>query len=375
MRNFIDLLEDDAGYTYLYRGDASNVEKYEIDKTEDFLALFGYGIYLTNSHEVAKDYTVKGSPEVIFPPPSDDDNYNSANRLLIGFIVNLMLNNGFKEAKQKMIEKYSFGGVRNDFKYASPEWHAREEEIRQMREADMNAVKHEYIQKAFAEYKKLKKTMKIAKLTTGEYVFVKNKRSAIISKFKVPNAYIERVLHADRPLSDAGVEVVRDLYKRAYKRFAEDDNAILDLRTLKPSKDLNKMNSFDEFVRDYKKYGSRYAWTDDNRKMGGKGENPSLDMFMNGTHSGHSAFKTDRATQKFVIESFQKLGYVGFEYEGGTKLTGTGTRGGGKHLHRAFVFWDEEAINSFREENHPYQDRNIGSIDRNFDTSNVSAYI
>lgn len=53
------------GFTTLYRGDSSDYKIHSLSKG-DHNALFGQGIYLTNSKRIAGDYTVKGNQDVIF---------------------------------------------------------------------------------------------------------------------------------------------------------------------------------------------------------------------------------------------------------------------------------------------------------------------
>lgn len=365
MRHFINILEDsEQGYTYLYRGDSTMIDKFDIDKTTEWFALFGYGIYLTSDPQVARDYTVKDDDNVVF---SDrDEPYMSSSELIKGYIAKLANDAGFQQAQKTLLDKYA--RQMDKATYDEKGRYIKDEKNRKQAQDSINEewlkarldLIRSYVLIAKKEFKKLKPSFKMIKMTTGEFRLVKANRPAVISTFRVPNSYIDKVLHTERPLSDDMIELVRRAYQRTHPRFAADPTATLDLRTLKSKNDGDsEFETFDDYLDNYKKHGSRYAWSPDNRKIGGTGENPSLDAFMNGTHSGHSAFKATREIQTDLIKDCQSLGYVGFEYDGGTKITGSGTRGGGKNLHRAFVFWDDAAINSFRVENHPHTDDDL----------------
>jgi hypothetical protein len=59
------ILENNAEYLTLYRGDSSDIGTHSLDKG-DIDALFGQGIYLTSNKRIAGDYKLKGSNEIIF---------------------------------------------------------------------------------------------------------------------------------------------------------------------------------------------------------------------------------------------------------------------------------------------------------------------
>lgn len=44
----------------------------------------------------------------------------------------------------------------------------------------------------------------------------------------------------------------------------------------------------------------------------------------------------------------QEIGYIGLEYQGGIRLTGTMARGSGDHLHRVFILWDAPMVNRYK---------------------------
>jgi hypothetical protein len=358
-------VENAENYTYLYRGDSTMIPYFNIKKT-DANALFGVGIYLTDNPEIAKDYTIKGSNEIVFQADGDQS-FDSPKKLIQEYLVKLANASGFQEEAKELKQFYEakihnkHGYYDDEGKYqATPKNEL--EKFRKEMENEWNIARtklvRKYVEMAKKIFKQNKQHLKITKLTTGEYVFVNTNRKAVISKFKVPNLYIAKTLHGDRPLDNRMIQVVKNIFARNFNGFSNDKK--IDLRTTKSENSENYFNTFDDYIKDYKTHGSRYAWTD--KIFGGKGENPSLDVFMNGTHSGYHVFKNN--DQENIIKDFEAAGYVGIEYDGGVKLAGNGSRGGGNNLHRAFVFWDEEKINSFRVEEHPYQDDELGEIEK-----------
>ena len=66
-----------------------------------------------------------------------------------------------------------------------------------------------------------------------------------------------------------------------------------------------------------------------------------------------------------------KLGYVGLAYDGGVRGAGTANRGGGGILHNAYVFWDEEAVHSFRVGTAPDKDDEVGELEKGIRVNKV----
>lgn len=182
--------------------------------------------------------------------------------------------------------------------------------------------------------------------TMGEYRLVRKDREGYVTRFDIPESYLERTLHAERPLPEKAIAIIRKLWfdslaKNGYKDPA---NMKIDMRDA-----YGNFRTFDEWVHAYQKSGVDFAWADDDdegRIAGGKGALPDLNTIWHGTHFGGSWFY-DKTNLANFIAAMQEAGYVGLEYDGG-KRVGQNVRGGGGILHRAYVFWDDNAINGFR---------------------------
>jgi hypothetical protein len=376
MREFINLLEQADNVT-LYRGDSGPVEKFELAKT-DSGALLGIGIYLTDSPEVAGDYTVKGSQDIAYPSGrrGEDNSFNDPKQLTAGYLRKLMNDAGFQQqmddTKNQWQDKYY--SLSRDIDWTDHERARKERDEMQAKfQADYQVVRSKMIRaavaKAKAQFKAIRPNLRMVKLTTGEYIFTKVGRAASIAKFIVPTAYLERCLHAERPLPDDLLPIM----KAAFARVAHDKNPDQkwDLRVRNPKGNNGDEDiglSFDEFIAGFRKAGARYAWTDEVR--GGKGENPSLDILWNGTHSGYHVFQNKEA-QETLMHELMAMGYVGYAYDGGVRLAGTGARGGGGIRHNAYVLWDENAVHSFRVEGGGVTDDEVGDLEKGIKAAKV----
>lgn len=382
MRAYIDLVESAETVT-LYRGDPTEIERFETAQT-DYGALLGIGIYLTDSPDVAADYTAaknaNGTGDIAYRKLSRDDDRPAMNpkELIQAYLRKLAQDMGLPdavaEAKSKWQQKY----------YESPriedpdERQAFQDGLNKGFQAERSKIIRDYVNRAKREFQRQRPNLRMVKLTTGEHMFVHPARKGQVVRFEVPKSYVERTLHADRPLPDNVIPAIR----RAFARVAHDgrEDTQFDLRTLNPKNrgattddgryygDEHGPNSVDEYIAAYKKHGARYAWTE--KLIGGKGENPSLDDIWNGTHSGFSVFY-DRARQEAFIKDLQELGYTGFAYDGGIRLAGTANRGGGGILHNAYVFWDDAAINSFRVGSHKPSDEEVGDLHKGIRASSI----
>ena len=342
------IIENASETVTLYRGDSSEIKKFLLSKT-DYSGLFGIGIYLTDNSDVAKDYTVGlGTTEF----RKRYDGFKSKKELIAGYLYSIMQKAGFENALEDLkieFRRKSWG--------VDPKNQA---EVNEKIYADFEIAKNKlvriYVEQAKIEFRKRRPELKIAKLTTGEYLFVKANRSGSVTKFNVPKAYLERCLHAEQPLPDDVLQMVRAAFFRSVENG--DANRIFDLRIIHKG-DEKIGHTFDDFVDGYKINGTRYAWTE--TRFGGKGENPTLDVLWNGTHSGYHVFGRSRESQEAFISDLEKLGYVGLRYDGGKRLAGGGARGGGAVglYHNAYILWNEDDIDSFKETSEPVQDDDI----------------
>lgn len=96
------LVRDFLPEAILYRGDPSSIDKFDSSKS-GFLLLYTPGIYLTDNAEVAADYTVKDSENVVFK----DERATSVQDLVLHYLASMMTTRlGWVERKQE---------IRNDF--------------------------------------------------------------------------------------------------------------------------------------------------------------------------------------------------------------------------------------------------------------------
>jgi hypothetical protein len=182
---------------------------------------------------------------------------------------------------------------------------------------------------AKAIYRERAKNFIFVKNSQGEWSMMNKDWSGSIAAFAVPESYLSKCLHGDQPLSTIALKAIRDFIYEITS-----GSGMFDFR----NSDGNG-TPFDNWIKLHQSEGVRYAWRGDT--VGGSGKNPSLDTILNGTHAGY------QLTNKYgddLIHRLATLGYVGIEYDGGTRVGGH-TRGGGGELHRAFVFWDDNYIN------------------------------
>jgi hypothetical protein len=375
MREWIKLFEA-SGTVTLYRGDSETIERFEVAKTKEW-GLFGQGIYLTDSPDIAGDYTVKdvGGDDIEYRANERNDELipYTTQDLMRNYLRKIMAELGFDEAVEKLKKEYqaNFYKARGDLDWSdsskAEENRAVEKKLSQefneaFKIARSKAIRV-YVDKAKAVFKNRRPNLRIVKLTTGEYVLAKPNRSGSISKFEVPENYVARVVHTDRPLSDEVLKIVKELF------LDGKEDRPMDLRAMDGHQETMG-HTFDSYVSGFKKHGARYAWTDS--IFGGKGENPSLDILWNGTHAGTTLFHK-KENQYKLMSALQNSGYVGLQYDGGIKLAGAGARGGGAIgvLHNAYVFWNDDDINSFRVANIPVQDDEVGPIEKGIRANSI----
>lgn len=323
--------------TMLYRGDATKIAQFDVTKTSD-RGLFGPGIYLTNDPNIAADYAIKrGSDHVLF----SDETAKTQRELMAGYIRLLIDEVIDWPTKEKELKQ--------DWAMTNLKGHKRGNDVNGMSTYNWNSL-HRFLAEhhktlAIAHYaaaqsklKNMLPNLKIASNTQGELSIVTRSHNATVAGFDVPEAYLSRTLHAERPVPDKVLELIRKLW------IAELGPTNHDMR----DGNENRVD-FDSYVRNYKTRGTRYAWSD--KTIGRNGLNPTFDELRNGTHGGYHVFTDglfDKAGQhdRFV-KGMQALGYVGLAYDGGLRAGGY-TRGGGGHLHQAYVFWNAIELAAFR---------------------------
>ncbi len=351
MRHFINIVE-----AILYRGDANEIEAYELNKTFDN-ALFGRGIYLTDNREVAGDYTInKGARDQVVSDPGVE--YKSQRDAIAGLLMDI-LNNELKWPEEhERLKKIHSDRWWNDeipdhpgtraMRFGDPGYQeARERQQEDFRE-DLIAAYKTALQQAKKLYKARAADYRITKDTMGRWTIVKADRPGRISRFEIPDEYLARTLHGDRPLTDEEIKIVGAFIEETTPQgtdFRDSNNEHVSTE--------DGSHNFWKWVEVFKSRGSGYAWRGgDDWFMGGKGENPSLDQIWNGQHGGFNIFyKSGDA----FIPYMQRHGYTGIEYHGGIRI-GDNVRGGGGVRHTSYVLWDADFVNKCRIDQEPVND-------------------
>jgi hypothetical protein len=326
---------DIIGETTLYRGDSTKIDQFDQSKSAQMFLLYTHGIYLTDSPDVAADYTLKDSEHTVYR----DDQARDAKTLLQGYIKKIANETlGLDGAIQKLRSKWQEKAWQAQRVTPRGELFDSKPFEQQMR-MEVIALTKKFFLKAKKLVMAQRSDLRVMKLTTGEWAIVKTDREGYVTQFEVPEAYLAKTLHVDQPLSVS----VLDLIKRLWAATSGGDpERVYDMRNA-----AGELQTFDKWVKAFQHDGITFAWDEEGvRNTGGKGELPDLETIWHGTHMGGSWFH-DRANVKAFVAGLQDLGYVGLEYSGGVRL-GAHTRGGGGIQHRAFVFWDDDAINRFR---------------------------
>jgi hypothetical protein len=281
-----------AGYMRLYRGDSTQINRFDSEKTSLF-SLFGAGIYLTDNRRVAGDYTTKGGDaDVLFR--------FSSRKLTKQGVLDYWLN--------KQAAKFDANGVdhSNEMQYWNsnvPFANGGDWSIKTPQTRDEEAKRLGYAQ---AKWAKLAKTYEIRVKLDGTGVIQKKQQKAapLISMFDVPIAYCDQCLHADGEVSEDVIDELTWVLQR--------------------HQDRGTANDMRAFIKQKESDGEEVTFRD---------------LFTSVTSD--SPIRDDAHAQGELREALHGLGYVGIEYSGGLSM-------GGGYRHRAFVFWDSETVNGYR---------------------------
>jgi hypothetical protein len=344
-----DLFETQSTRT-LYRGDASKIEQFSTEYTKHSLGLlFGMGIYLTDNPRIALDYTIKGgyrrdgggSVVVYGEIASEADAVGE-------YIKTIMARElGWEQHREKMKTDAMINHSMTMKPYPSrldasgnpnPELVAYREAQKKFQDDFYMKMKAEFasfVKRAKAIYKQRKPDLKVFQDTTGNWQIVHRDHPGTITAFEIPEDYLARTLHGDRPLEGKTLELVRAFVKGRVGDHPADFR----------DRSHQKFYPFDEWLEVFRKDGAVYAWRDED--IGGKGVYPSLDEVWNGTHAGYSIFY--EGMERF-IEMATQAGFTGIEYDGGVRTSSQHVRGGGGIRHQSFVLWDDKYVNARRKE-------------------------
>lgn len=351
----------------LYRGDAEAIDKFDVGKTS-FRSLFGRGIYLTDNPEVAADYTLKGAANVVY----SDEDATSQRDLLSGYIRKLIDDEiGWENLQKDLTQEWAVKNIKGFQRTPKNEYgsypnlpgmpDSKWDELDRFLASKHKSLSTKNFPRAQEVLRANLPNYRVVKNTMGEWSLVTRQRTAKIASFDVPEEYLSRCLHAERPLPDNVLAFIRDMWIKEYDKEPHYKNGKKLVYHGMRDADENEV-SFDDYIKNYKKKGTRYSWGD--HVVGGAGQNPTFDELRNGTHGGSTVFTDDmfanermspdgslapRPTMKHdtFVTGMTKLGYVGIEYDGGARVGGY-TRGGGGQQHRAFLFWNAPELEQFR---------------------------
>lgn len=311
----------------LYRGDASHVDKFDVEKTSDF-GLYGKGIYLTSDDGIANDYTIVDSGAEPGRTKKEALRYLAYSRIDTNEYERRAL-----EIENKYRREYNDlsrdGYSPEDVKFNRELADSLQSKIR----TEKDTLSSEMFDKSVEALRRDMKKLRAIKTTTGMWKISVRSGTESISSFDFSDEYLSRVLDTEAPLDDRTFQAIADL-------FPEQGT---DLRAYDERGNETYIHHIHEWVKSFKKYGMRYAWTE--RSVGGKGQNPSYDELMVGTHGGGHVVYSSKDKLKDVLKN---LGYVGFKFKGGVMGTGTDPRGGGGRQHDVYVMWDNDAVAAAR---------------------------
>lgn len=336
LSRFLEIVKEDSvgnNTVTLYRGDATNIQKFSYDAT-DANALFGPGLYLTNNPRVAKDYTIKGET-IVFN--GEHTNWPGDRKKVIqAWLMKRVGTDVIEDIKTKYANLV--GNTLHDWVESKGGYDAvsfdeqrayREKLTSQYQDQYTNEIN--YVLKTELEKAKKEHDYRVILDTHGHYSIVKNSNERTITTFTVPKGLIDNTLNAEAPLPDNILNVVVGLFEKEYgptrKLDFRFDDSDMQLHTIR------------DWVSEFPKRKTRYAWKD--QTIGGNGENPSLDIIINGTHAGLTYIHSNhKEFWEGMITFLRNEGYTGFNYQGGARTSGI--------PHRAFVFWDVDEINKYR---------------------------
>lgn len=358
----LDLFEKSKLTRTLFRGDAEEIRQFTMSKTDPG-AMVGRGIYLTSSHDVAKDYTVKGATPVY----RSEQNYPSDPRNFLQHQFHEQLSKKLGPAYAKLNDAISQQGGRFDRLFQNEidstigtdknaQTHHRYEELRQWKYKALGFT-HAYMWAASIpaligyarelydqEYKGFKETLKNTRMLTTvlkELVVIKDSDIGHVTRFRIPITYLDRTYRIDDPMPSWLTHWIM-AYIGDTLKWDPRENAG-DMRYEDPTRGETRAKNFPDWMKKYQQFGMRFAWAD--HHVGGEGKDPSLVDFTMGTHLGLNL--STRDDYKFwddLREELIKRGYVGFHYNGGN-MTGRGIWAGGSPVkHDAFALWDDKTV-------------------------------
>lgn len=333
--------------TILYRGDSSNIGEFDFDQT-DSQALVGRGLYLTSSQEVAMDYTIKGSNDVIY---RSDGVYYDPREFMVDVFLDLRSEQQqtFNGEFSNQVSAFVYDGNRA-IKSAFPDA-TRTDSLylqakcwQELTKASMPALRALYDDTRTKFIQSLDDT-RLIKTVLEEYLVVSADMVGQITRFRIPRAYLSKTYSVNNPMERWMVDWLVKYIRTKLPSFNPEKTHV-DLRYNDPQSGSVRASSFNDFLRKFRKYGSQYAWSD--HDIGGQGKNPSILEFLLGTHYGGTILHQDSQQIWDDMRKFlQSRGYVGLYYRGGEQTGHDTFTGGSPVKHSVYVLWDVNQVNQF----------------------------
>lgn len=301
----------------LYRGDTDRVDKFDAkggNKVWADMHLYGAGLYLTDTKSVADEYSYNNHKMVV----GTGHDLKSATIDAIYNLSEKEWKETIERIKAEMREKHGY------FTTSEVSQSDYKSELTKARDALVKKTKADIKAMGLEGFKK----------PDGTVLLVKPSNRSV-SRFVIPDEIEQRIFDADASMTDSELEYVGNFL------FGNDRH---DLRAYDPTtREEKNQPTFTDWVRAYKKYGARYAWS--SNTIGGTGENPTFDEVTHGTHGGITRiYDLNKTNGNVYAKLLRDLGYVGLTFKGGIQGTGTGMRGGGSVPHRTYVIYDQNVI-------------------------------
>lgn len=288
------------GIVRLYRGDSTEIKRFTTEKG-DPMALFGQGIYLTDSKRVANDYMAKGSTggDIIYRF-GGGTKQDAIQRWIEGKAKWLHLDG----TEETGIHTWSGGGLpfSNGTKWGNLSNEIAHQEYKQR------------IELATELWKKLEPTVEVRKQLDGDIIIRKKQHKGSIAIFEIPADFVSKCLDAEEEIPTEVVDLLNDL--------------------LHKTGDMSTARDMNQFIKQHEYEGIQ---TDDDEILGGDGYRPTFRQVWTAI-TADSSIHDDPVG---IRRGLKDLGYTGIRYLGGISM-------GGGYKHNAYVFWDEKFINRYR---------------------------
>jgi hypothetical protein len=324
----------------LFRGDSSEIAQFHMGEL-DTAALVGSGVYLTTSHDVAKDYTIKGTNELY---RSDEGGAKNPRRFMQELFWNQLhpvMSRTIRAANDTLI----YGSIVPTTSHAERKYvHSRTMQLAKP------IIASQFRKIYDTEYVAFKATFNNTRLMTtvrNEIVIIRDNDLGHVSRFRIPKPYLGRCLRVDDPCEDWVIEWITQVFQTINPKFDANVSRI-DMRYNDPEFGEKHADNLMDWVDKFKKYGARFAWA--NYNTGGKGENPSIMEILYGTYFGNSLVHSSNLDlwDKLRVAA-QVQEHVGLHYAGGRSMGTDGEfTGGSDTKHDVYVLWNQDDANGFR---------------------------